>query len=87
MILSGDFNSTPWSFALRRLDGGLAPLTRRTHAFFSWPANVARMRKAFPLPLMPIDHVYAGPDWRTAGLRRLPRSASDHYAVMATFVR
>jgi endonuclease/exonuclease/phosphatase (EEP) superfamily protein YafD len=87
MILSGDFNSTPWSFALRRLDGGLRPLDRKTRAYFSWPANVARMRRAFPLPLMPIDHVYAGPNWRTTKLRRLPRQASDHYAVMASFSR
>ncbi len=36
-IAAGDFNSTPWSFALRRQDR-LFGLQRRTRAMFSWPA-------------------------------------------------
>ena len=87
MIVSGDLNTTPWSFGLRRLDRALRPLSRRTHALFSWPANTARIRQPFPLPLMPIDHIYTGPQWRTLSLKRLPRAGSDHYAVMATLTR
>ena len=37
-IVAGDFNSTPWSFALRRQDQ-LFGLQRRTKAVFSWPAD------------------------------------------------
>ena len=35
-LLVGDFNLTPWSFALRRIDAQL-PLRRRSHAVASWP--------------------------------------------------
>jgi endonuclease/exonuclease/phosphatase (EEP) superfamily protein YafD len=87
MVVTGDLNTTPWSFGLRRLDKALSPLARQTHALFSWPANTARIRQPFPLPLMPIDHIYTGPQWRTLSLKRLPRAGSDHYAVMATLTR
>jgi endonuclease/exonuclease/phosphatase (EEP) superfamily protein YafD len=87
LILSGDLNSAPWSFGLRGLDARLRPLTRRTLALFSWPAVAARVRQPIPAPFMPIDHVYAAPEWRTLKLRRLPRSGSDHYAVLAVFSR
>ena len=87
MVVTGDLNTTPWSFGLRRLDKDLRPLARQTHALFSRPANTARIRQAFPLPLMPIDHIYTGPQWRPLALKRLPRAGSDHYAVMATLTR
>lgn len=87
MILSGDLNSTPWSFALRDLDDRLKPMTRRTRAYFSWPANAARIRKPVPLPFMPIDQLYAGPEWRTLKLQSLPRTGSDHYGVLVTLSR
>ena len=79
LIVAGDMNSTPWSFTLRRQDRALG-LERRTRALFSWP------RFAFgvpsPLPLLPIDHVYAGPAWRTVAVRRGPRTPADHYPVV-----
>jgi endonuclease/exonuclease/phosphatase (EEP) superfamily protein YafD len=87
LILTGDFNLTPWSFALRRQDRDLKPLTRRDHAVFTWPAIIARVDKPAPFAILPIDHVYAAPAWRTAGVRRLARAGSDHYGVEATFWR
>ena len=87
LVLTGDFNLSPWSAALNRLDQGLAPLTRRTHAIFSWPANIAFFDRPAPFPLIPIDQVYAGPAWRTAAVRRLPRLGSDHYGVLVTLQR
>ena len=86
-IVTGDLNSTPWSFALKGLDAGMKPLSRRTHARFSWPANVARVDRPFPLPLVPIDHIYAPPIWRTVSIERLERTGSDHYGLLATFAR
>jgi endonuclease/exonuclease/phosphatase (EEP) superfamily protein YafD len=71
MILAGDFNTTPWSFAMRRQDQLFAPLGRRTHAWFSWPARLDALRQPWPLPILPIDHVYAGRDWETTRLTRL----------------
>lgn len=85
VILTGDFNSTPWSDALKRQDEDLARsgLERRTRAVFSWPARVTpRKLRWFPFPLLPIDHVYASRSWGTVEVRRLERTGSDHYPVL-----
>jgi endonuclease/exonuclease/phosphatase (EEP) superfamily protein YafD len=87
LIVAGDFNLAPWTSALKRQDGAFKPLTRRTRAVFSWPANVARLYVPFPFPLLPIDQIYAAPAWRTVALKRLPRSGSDHYGVTVTLAR
>ncbi len=84
LILTGDFNSTPWSFSRRREDV-MFGLERRTHGLFSWPARdfppgIAKP----PFPILPIDHVYAGPGWRTVKVERGPRLGSDHYSVVIT---
>lgn len=80
LILVGDFNSTPWSFRFRREEAQLR-LDRRTRFLFTWPAN--RTSIAF----LPIDHVYAGADWRTVSVTRGPRLGSDHYPVVAVLTR
>ena len=85
LIVAGDFNSTPWSFAMRRQDA-LFGLERRTRALPTWPARWLKDAPA-PLPFLPIDHVYAGPAWRTVSVQRGPRTGSDHYAVIATLAR
>lgn len=77
LLLVGDFNSTPWSFARRRQDA-LFGLERRTRALFSWPAG------QFPwFPFLPIDHIYAGADIAKVSVRRGPKLTSDHYPVVA----
>ena len=82
-IVTGDFNSTPWSFSRRRWDKAFG-LVRRDRALFSWPAGaVKRGRIRIPFPILPIDHVYAGPGWATVSVRRGPRLGSDHYPVVA----
>lgn len=87
MILSGDFNSTPWSFSRRREDR-IFGLERRTKALFSWPAGeVSSRRIKVPFPFLPIDHVYAGKQWRTVSVKRGPRLGSDHYPVIVTLAR
>jgi endonuclease/exonuclease/phosphatase (EEP) superfamily protein YafD len=80
LILVGDFNLTPWSFAMRGLDPTLAPLTRRTHGLLTFPAN-------FPLPYLALDQVFAAPAWKTVAIERLPRAASDHYPVRVVLKR
>jgi endonuclease/exonuclease/phosphatase (EEP) superfamily protein YafD len=79
LILAGDFNSTPWSFARQYEDKAIG-LERRTRFLFSWPANLTG------IALLPIDHVYAGAVWRTEGVRRGPYLGSDHYPVVAVLV-
>jgi endonuclease/exonuclease/phosphatase (EEP) superfamily protein YafD len=84
-ILTGDFNLTPWSFRLRRMDESLqrvASLRRLTRGLANWPARLPQLRgAAWPMPLIGIDHLYAGPDWKLVSLKRLPATGSDHYPV------
>jgi len=87
LILGGDFNTTPWSFAMRRQDQLFAPLKRRTLAWFSWPARLDALRRSWPLPILPIDHIYAGPNWQAASLTRLRMPGSDHFATEAVLTR
>ena len=87
LIVAGDFNSTPWSFFLRRQDARLG-LERRTRAIFTWPAApVTRGKLNIPGPFLPIDHIYAGEAWRTVSVRRGPRLGSDHYPVVLVLTR
>ena len=82
LILTGDFNLTPWSFALRRLDDRLG-MERRDRALFSWPARLSsKTPLSWPLAALPIDHVYAGRAWRTVSIERGPRLGSDHYPLV-----
>ena len=81
MIFTGDLNATPWSWELRRLDRSLG-LTRRDRAVATWPAQV--LGQPWPLPFLPIDHVYAGPGWATVQVERGPHLGSDHYPLIVT---
>jgi endonuclease/exonuclease/phosphatase (EEP) superfamily protein YafD len=79
MILTGDFNSTPWSGSLRRLDSELG-LTRRDRSIATYPASL--LGAPWPVPALPIDHVYAGPGWATVSVERGPWLGSDHYPLV-----
>jgi endonuclease/exonuclease/phosphatase (EEP) superfamily protein YafD len=81
MVLTGDFNTTPWSAQMGRLDEGLG-LSRRDRGVATWPAKV--MGHRWPLPFLPIDHVYAGPGWATVRVERGPWLGSDHYPLIVT---
>lgn len=84
LILAGDFNSTPWSFSRRREDAAFG-LIRRTRALFSWPAGrFTGGDIQAPFPVLPIDHIYAGPGWATVKVERGPSLGSDHYPVVVT---
>lgn len=84
LILTGDFNSTSWSFS-RRHEDSVFGLERRTRGMFTWPARDVPWRgRSTPFPLLPIDHVYAGSSWRTVKVERGPRTGSDHYPVIVT---
>ncbi len=87
LIVTGDFNSTPWSFSLRRQDR-LFGLERRTRALFTWPAGrFSGHDFAAPFPILAIDQVYAGSDWKTVSVRRGPALGSDHYPVVVELAR
>ena len=82
LILTGDFNSTPWSFTRRRQDRRFG-LVRRTRGVFSWPSRLPVGRIPSPAPFLPIDHVFAGRAWTTLSIERGPKLGSDHYPVVA----
>ena len=87
LIVAGDFNATPWSFALRRQDArfGLARLTR---ALFTWPTTrFRRWGLRSPVPFLALDHVYAGSAWRAASVTLGPRLGSDHLPVVVVLER
>jgi vancomycin resistance protein VanJ len=84
LILAGDFNLTPWSFAMAELDRGMAPLRRATRALPSFPARFGGGNRA--LPVLPIDHVFIGPGWSVARVERLPATGSDHFPVRVRLV-
>lgn len=85
-ILTGDFNSTPWSFTLKRQDKALG-LRRWTRALPSWPASKFSRVMAAPAPFLPIDHVYAGAEWHAVKVERGPALGSDHRPVVVTLRR
>jgi vancomycin resistance protein VanJ len=87
VVLAGDFNTTPWSFAMRHQDGALKPLKRRTFACFSWPARLHALRLPWPLPILPLDHLYAGSNWETVKVTRRRITGSDHLAIEVVLSR
>lgn len=84
LIITGDFNSTPWSYTLKRQDKALG-LTRRNQSMLTWPAMAfSRWNIHMPLPFLAIDHVYAGSDWKTVAVERGPALGADHFPVVVT---
>ena len=87
LIVAGDFNSTPWSFSLRRQDAEFG-LERRTRALFTFPVQpYTRYKLRSPFPLFPIDQIYAGSGWKTVSVTRGPRLGSDHLPTIAVLTR
>jgi endonuclease/exonuclease/phosphatase (EEP) superfamily protein YafD len=86
LIVAGDFNAAPWSFALRRQDTRFG-IPRLTRALATWPAARTQWGFTIPIAILPIDHIYAGPAWSLVSLRRGPRLGSDHLPVVAVLTR
>lgn len=79
LIIAGDFNLTPWGDAMRDFEAQLRPMTRATRGMFTFPARLFGM--AWPMPILPIDHMFVGPEWKVVSVERLPRTGSDHYPL------
>ena len=87
LIVAGDFNSTPWSFSLRRQDAWFG-LKRRTRALFTFPVRTySKYKLTSPFPLLPLDQIYAGTDWKTVRVTRGARVGSDHLPTIAVLTR
>ncbi len=76
VILAGDFNATPWSYALThfRRKSNLSILSGTRP---SWPAS-------FAIPVLPIDHVFVSGGIENLGASPGPRIGSDHLPIVAT---
>ncbi len=86
LILTGDFNTVPWSFAMRRQDRYFRPLRRQTLLWPTWPAQINMLLRPWNLPLLPIDHIYTGQQWETGRLTRFRVAGSDHFATQADLI-
>ena len=82
LILAGDMNLTPWTYAMQTQDEQVSPLSRITLSAWSWPSWWKFID--VPFPFLPIDHIYIGPELRSVSLRRLPSTGSDHYPILVT---
>lgn len=78
LIVAGDFNATPWSFALRGLDHTLG-VKRITRGLMTWPAD-----DPYLPPLLPIDHVYVGDRFEVRDIGLGPANGSDHRPVIVS---
>jgi endonuclease/exonuclease/phosphatase (EEP) superfamily protein YafD len=85
LIVAGDFNTTSWSYSLRRLDHELG-LRRVTRGVPTWPAR-GFLWTPRSMAFMPIDQVYIGQRWSLTRLRRGERLGSDHYPVVVDLQR
>ena len=78
-IVAGDFNLTPWTFALARFERQ-ARVVRGDGIAGSWPAS-----RYWPT-IFPIDHIFASPEIRFVSVWRGPRLGSDHLPTIATVI-
>ena len=84
LIVSGDFNLTPWAFDMGRKDRRFG-VPRLDQALATFPNGRLNPFPIWtPVPVMPIDHVYAGKGWRAVSVLRGPRTASDHFPLVVT---
>jgi endonuclease/exonuclease/phosphatase (EEP) superfamily protein YafD len=85
LLVMGDFNSTPWSYALRGFVSGNG-LVRHTHNLLTFP-----MRWWYAdgwndtLPFLPLDHVMTRGDIAVHELHLGGRTGSDHLPLAFEF--
>jgi vancomycin resistance protein VanJ len=83
LILAGDFNTVPWSFGMRDQDRLLRPLRRWTHLQPTYPAQINTTLQPWPLPVLPIDHLYASAPWTPVRVAAIRIPGSDHFGLQA----
>jgi endonuclease/exonuclease/phosphatase (EEP) superfamily protein YafD len=82
LIVLGDFNTTPWTFAGKRQDEALQ-MNRITRALFTWPLYYRPRVRVYPMiPIMPIDQAYLRPGLLPVAVRSGPELGSDHRPVV-----
>jgi endonuclease/exonuclease/phosphatase (EEP) superfamily protein YafD len=84
LLLAGDFNSTPWSYAQRDF-ADAAGLTRQTHGIFTWPLRFAIKGWRDTVPILPLDQVMTRGAVTIHELRAGAPNGSDHLPLIVRF--
>lgn len=80
LILAGDLNLTPWSWAFNRFARDVG-VRERPRLLGTWSASRLHL-----LPWFPIDHVLASPEIAILSSEAGPFLGSDHLPLLATLV-
>ncbi len=90
LLVVGDFNSTPWSYAFRDF-AMRSLLERHTRNIVTYPLRFAAPRRFFPeglmrtLPVLPLDHVLSRNGIAVHAVHAGADTGSDHLPVIVTF--
>lgn len=84
LVLAGDFNSTPWSYALRGF-AERAGLVRETRNLVTFPNRFMIRRMFETLPFLPLDHVFSSGGVTVHEVWAGADTGSDHLPVFAQF--
>lgn len=84
LLVAGDFNSTPWSYAQRDFAAS-AGLTRQTHGILTWPVRFWVKGWRNTLPFLPLDQVMTRGAVAIRDVHAAAPTGSDHLPVVATF--
>ncbi len=85
LVLVGDFNSTPWSYALARFEAQTG-LKRQTRNLATYPKLLywsGRWRPTWPI--LPIDHFFSRGDIGVFDVATGNAAGSDHLPLIARF--
>lgn len=82
-IVMGDFNATPWSWAMQRIE--ILTGTRRVPGYrVTWHGRYPALFGTLRSPLgQPIDHILLSKDIRVLQIQRVFIPGSDHLGVLA----
>lgn len=84
LLLSGDFNLTPWSYTFRALEKRLG-LQRHSQAMATWPTPLVFNHEISPPAILPIDHIFTRPGLALTAIKRGTFAGSDHYPVFSSY--
>lgn len=84
LIVVGDFNSTPWSYALRGFERD-ADLTRQTRNLVTYPVLFTLPDLIQTVPFLPLDHVFTRGNLAVHDLHAGAPTGSDHLPVVFSF--
>lgn len=87
ILIGGDFNMVPWSYAVESLSRASdAKFFGSAGGTFEFSYHLDGRNFASFLPRLPIDHILIPKDGAITDIVRRPKLGSDHHGVLADFV-